>query len=71
VEVDATEGCCLIQMTETVARERLCHLASVLLLSWQVEAGHHTRVLVKARSLWKSSQSTFDLTDAGLKLKVG
>ena len=71
MEVDAPESCRLVEMGETVARERLRDFTSVQLLPWQVEAGHHTRVLVEARSLWKSSQSTFDLTDAGLKLKVG
>ena len=71
MEVDTAKGCRLVEMGETVARERLRHLVPVLLLPGKIEPGHHSRVLIEARSFGQSAQSAFDLTNAGLKLKVG
>ena len=71
MEVDAPKGRRLVEVCETVARERLRHLVPVLLLPGKIEPGHHSRVLIEARSFRQSTQSAFDLTNAGLKLQVG
>ena len=71
MEVDAPKGRCPIEVRETIARERLCYVISVLLLPGKIEPGHHSRVLIEARSFWQSTQCAFNLTNPSLKLKVG
>jgi hypothetical protein len=71
MKVDAAECRRFIKMRQSVAGECLRDLVRILLLAGKIEAGHHARVLVEARSLGQSAQSTFDLANAGLKLKVG
>jgi hypothetical protein len=70
VEVDAPKGRCLIEVRETIARERLRHFVPVLLLPGKIESGHHSRVLKEARSFWQSTQCAFDLTNAGFKFEI-
>ena len=71
MEVDAPKGRRLVEVCKTVARECLRHLVPVLLLPGKIEPGYHARVLIEARSLRQSAQRAFNLTNSGLKLKVG
>ena len=48
MEVDAAEPCCLVEMAEPVAGERLRNLVRILLLPGKIEPGHHAGVLIEA-----------------------
>src|SRR5665213_2960271 len=71
VEVDPTEGRVLVEIRETVARERIGNLVGIPLLPGDVEPRHHAGVLVEARSFGQSTQSAFYLPNPGLKFTVG
>ena len=71
MQVDATEARRFVQKSQPVIDENLCDRIAILRFLGQIEAGHHARVLVKARPFRQSAQRAFNRAYLRFKPLIG
>ena len=71
MQIDAAKACRLFKKRQPVIHKDLRDRIGVMLFPWQIEAGHHARVLVQTRPFGQAAQRAFNRAHLRLKLLVG
>src|ERR1700733_1010203 len=71
MQVDAAEGCELLQKGEAISCKYLGSRVRILPLTREMEARDDTGVLIEAGTLWKSTQCSLNRPDPRIEFQVG
>ena len=70
MEIDSPESCRLFQECQAVVYKHLGHGVLVLVLTWQLEAGTGSAVLVETGAFRQAAERPFDHAKMRIKLLV-